>query len=160
MQCLAGHNMMTSISYRERAPIKVSKTQKQIVKPWILPKNKQMNSFLLLCDVFLWKKLKTPRIHFEITWPLSSAMDTFCPNFKNTCMQKISLTSHISMPPCFLFCWWPPPWDAPLVCMILYLKNSLFYWIICFLLNNSLGFLNLITVLFWHNSQVFFWIIH
>ena len=32
-----------------------------------------MNSFLLVCDVFsfvFWKKLKTPKRHFEIIWPL------------------------------------------------------------------------------------------
>ena len=32
-------------------------------------KNERMNSFLLLCDVFsfvFWKKLKTPKRHFEI----------------------------------------------------------------------------------------------
>ena len=32
-----------------------------------------MNSFLLLCDVFsfiFWKKLKTPKRHFKINWPL------------------------------------------------------------------------------------------
>ena len=43
--------------------------RKQIVKPGILPKNEQMNSFLLLCEMFLfvfWKKLKTPKMHFEI----------------------------------------------------------------------------------------------
>ena len=34
--------------------LKVSKTWKQIVKSWILPKNEQMNSFLLVCDVFLF----------------------------------------------------------------------------------------------------------
>ena len=36
-------------------------------------KNEQMNSFLLQCDVFsslFWKKLKTPKRHFEIIWPL------------------------------------------------------------------------------------------
>ena len=34
-----------------------------------------MKSFLLLCDVFsfvFWKKLKTPKRHFEIIWPLES----------------------------------------------------------------------------------------
>ena len=34
---------------------------------------KRTNSFLLLCDVFsfiFWKKLKTPKRHFEIIWPL------------------------------------------------------------------------------------------
>ena len=33
-----------------------------------------MNSFLLLCDVLLfvfWKKLKRPKRHFEIDWPLT-----------------------------------------------------------------------------------------
>ena len=29
--------------------LKVSQFQKQIVKPWILPNNKQMNTFLLIC---------------------------------------------------------------------------------------------------------------
>ena len=35
--------------------------------------NEWMNSFLLLCDVFFfifWKKLKTPKRHFKINWPL------------------------------------------------------------------------------------------
>ena len=48
----------------------ISKASCQAV---ILPKNKQMNSFLLVCDEFLflfWKKLKTPKKHFEIIWPL------------------------------------------------------------------------------------------
>ena len=54
-------------------PSKVSWFQKQIVKPWVLPKNGQTNSFLLLCDVFLfvfWKKVNTLNRHFEINWPL------------------------------------------------------------------------------------------
>ena len=36
---------------------------------------KQMNSFLQVCDVIsfvFWKKLKTPKRHFEIIWPLIS----------------------------------------------------------------------------------------
>ena len=40
----------------------------------ILPKNEGMNSFLLLCNMFLfifWKKLKSPKRHFEINWPLT-----------------------------------------------------------------------------------------
>ena len=39
-------------------------------------KNEQMNSFLLLCDVFLFilKKLKTPKKPSEIIWPLVSAL--------------------------------------------------------------------------------------
>ena len=50
-----------SVSYRKRRFIKISWSW---VNPWILPKNGQINSFLLLCDVFLiifWKKLKTPK---------------------------------------------------------------------------------------------------
>ena len=49
--------------------LKVSQFRKQVVKPRILPKNEQMNSFLLVCDVFLFvflKKLRTPQRHFEI----------------------------------------------------------------------------------------------
>ena len=40
-------------------------------------KKEQINSFLLLCDVFscfFWKKLKTPKRHFEIIWPLTSTI--------------------------------------------------------------------------------------
>ena len=36
-------------------------------------KNERMNSFLLVCNVFsfvFWKKLKAPKRHFEIIWPL------------------------------------------------------------------------------------------
>ena len=57
--------------------LKVSKTQKQIVKPWILPKTR-MNEFgfttlipqVDLSSFVFWKKLKTPKRHFEINWPL------------------------------------------------------------------------------------------
>ena len=38
-------------------------------KPMFLPKNKQTNSTLLLVDLFsfvFWKKVKTPKGHFEI----------------------------------------------------------------------------------------------
>ena len=37
-----------------------------------------MNTFLLLCDVFsfvFWKKLKTPKKPFEITWPLGGTQN-------------------------------------------------------------------------------------
>ena len=53
--------------------LKVNQFRKQIVKPWILPKNERMNLPLLLWDVFLfifWKKLKSTKRHFEINWPL------------------------------------------------------------------------------------------
>ena len=44
-------------------------------QPWILSKTKQINLFLLLCDMFsfvFWKKLKTPKRHFNINWPLGT----------------------------------------------------------------------------------------
>ena len=40
--------------YSEHYPLKVSQFRKQIVKPWILSKNKQMNLFLQVCDMFLF----------------------------------------------------------------------------------------------------------
>mgnify|MGYP001448702005 CR=1 FL=1 len=38
-----------------------------------LPKNERTNSILLLVDLFsfvFWKKVKTPKRHFETNWPL------------------------------------------------------------------------------------------
>ena len=73
------NNYMTNNWHNNWWPIidalKVSQFRKQIVNPWIFPKNERMNSFLLLCDVFsfvFWKKLKTPKKPFEITWPLEN----------------------------------------------------------------------------------------
>ena len=46
---------------------------KWFFKPTFLPKNEQTNSTLLLVDLFsfvFWKKVKTPKRHFEINWPL------------------------------------------------------------------------------------------
>ena len=57
--------------------LKVSKTRKQIVKPWILPKRTNEFDFTTIIsqvDLFsfiLWKKLKTPKRYFEINWPLA-----------------------------------------------------------------------------------------
>ena len=45
---------------------------------WILPRDEQMKSFSVLCDVFsfiFWKKLKTLKRHFEIYWHLVSKWD-------------------------------------------------------------------------------------
>ena len=42
---------------------------KKIVKPRILPKNEQMNSFLLACDVFsfvFWANPRSEKNRFEI----------------------------------------------------------------------------------------------
>ena len=48
---------------------------KKIVKPRILLKNEQMNSFLLVCDVFSFVFCKNPWLEkkrFEIIWPLEA----------------------------------------------------------------------------------------
>ena len=53
--------------------LKVRQMQKDFFKPTFLPKNKWTNSTLLLVDLFsfiVWKKVKTPKRHFEINWPL------------------------------------------------------------------------------------------
>ena len=75
--------------------LKVSKTWKQIVKPWILPKNKQINSFLLLCDLFLFvsrKKLKTPKKPFETTWLLAKQNKkvTIFLSEQKSCFQQLT----------------------------------------------------------------------
>ena len=60
--------------------LKVTWFWKQIVKPWILPRNEQMTLFLLACDMFsfvFWKKLKAPKRQFEIIWPLLPAKCNF-----------------------------------------------------------------------------------
>ena len=53
--------------------LKVRQSRNYFFKLTFLPKNEQMNSTLLLCDLFsfvFWKKVKTPKRHFEINWPL------------------------------------------------------------------------------------------
>ena len=57
--------------------LKVRQSQNDFFKPMFLPKNKQSNSTSLLwnreVDMFpfvFWKKLKTSKRHFEITWTL------------------------------------------------------------------------------------------
>ena len=61
--------------------LKVRQNRNEIFKPTFPPKNEQMNSLLLLCDVFLfffWKKLKSPKKHFEINRPLGPLQFNFC----------------------------------------------------------------------------------
>ena len=58
--------------------IKVIKIRNKFFKPTFLPKNKQTISTLLLVDLFsfvFWKKVKTPKRHFEINWPLLTYLD-------------------------------------------------------------------------------------
>ena len=67
-----------------------------------------MNSFLLLCDVFLfvfWNKLKPPKRHFKITWPLvkqnkmKSILNTvtyyFLPRWGVACALEVNLQQSI-----------------------------------------------------------------
>jgi hypothetical protein len=49
--------------------LKVRKIRNYFFKPTFLPKNERTNSILLLVDLFsffFWKKVKTPKRHFEI----------------------------------------------------------------------------------------------
>ena len=49
--------------------LKVRQIRNDFFKPTFLPKNEQTNSTLLLVDLFsfvFWKKVKTPKRHFEI----------------------------------------------------------------------------------------------
>ena len=49
--------------------LKVRQIRNDFFKPTFLPKNEKTNSTLLLVDLFsfvFWKKVKTPKGHFEI----------------------------------------------------------------------------------------------
>ena len=64
---------MQSYTYIRVAFLKVRQIRNYFFKPRYLPKNEQTNSTLLLVDLFsfvFWKKVKTPKRHFEINWPL------------------------------------------------------------------------------------------
>ena len=53
--------------------LKVRRIRNDFFKPTFLPKNERTNLTLLLVDLFsivFWKKVKTPKKHFEINWPL------------------------------------------------------------------------------------------
>ena len=53
--------------------LKVRQIRNDFFKPTFLPKNEWTNLTLLLVDLFsfvFWKKVKTPKRHFEINWPL------------------------------------------------------------------------------------------
>ena len=56
--------------------LKVRQSRNYFFKPTILPKTKRTNLTLLLwylrLILFFWKKLKTPKRHFEINWPLDA----------------------------------------------------------------------------------------
>ena len=57
--------------------LKFRQSQNDFFKRTFLPKNELTNSTLLLVDffrLFFWKKVKTPKRHFEINWPLVSPL--------------------------------------------------------------------------------------
>ena len=53
--------------------LKIRQIRNDFIKPTFLPKNEWKNLTLLLVDLFsfgFWKKVKIPKRHFEINWPL------------------------------------------------------------------------------------------
>ena len=59
--------------YNILCELKVRQIRNDFFKPPFLPKDEQTNSTLLLVDLFsfvFWKKVMTPKRHFEINWPL------------------------------------------------------------------------------------------
>ena len=61
-------------------PLKVRQIRNDFFKLTFLPKNERTNSTLLLADLFsfvFWKKVKTPKRHFEINWPLWGSSGPF-----------------------------------------------------------------------------------
>ena len=66
-------SLLNHFSYLMGVQLKVRQSLNDFFKPTFPPKNKQMNSILLLWDLFLfvfWKKLKTQKRRFESNWPL------------------------------------------------------------------------------------------
>ena len=76
--------------------LKVRQNQNAFFKPTFSPNNEQTKSILLLWDLFpfvFWRKLKAPKRHFEINWPLESSQW----KRKNRVLQVFSWN-------CFLVC--------------------------------------------------------
>ena len=62
-----------------KVDLKVRQIPNDFFKPTFLPNNEQTKSTLLLVDLFsfvFWKKVKSPKRHFEINWPLAWSNDT------------------------------------------------------------------------------------
>ena len=60
--------------------LKVRQIRNDFFKPTFLPKNERTISTLLLVDLFsfvFWKKVKTPKRHFEINWPLNEMREVY-----------------------------------------------------------------------------------
>ena len=104
--------------------LKVRQSQNDVFKLTFLPKNERMNSTLLLCDLFLfvfWKKLKTPKRHFEIIWPLvGKKLECVTAEDEMTLFIGVFYESgawNVSCFPCYLFTttvegWNSQPWNS------------------------------------------------
>ena len=66
--------------YLNRLGLKVRKIRNVFFKSMFLPKNEKINSILLLGDLIsfvFWKKVETPKRHFEINRPLTALRNLF-----------------------------------------------------------------------------------
>ena len=75
--------------------LKVRQIRNDFFNPTFLPKNERTNSTLLLVDLFsfvFWKKVKTPKSHFEIKWPLDIKVIWHLRTFKQTIKKCLHLT--------------------------------------------------------------------
>ena len=94
--------------------LKVKQSRKYVFKPTFLPKNKQTNSTLLLWYLSLtfflfvfWKKLKTPKRHFEINWPLRIHTTQIFqwPTNRDLDLKSYSLIGQLSWNECAFKIW-------------------------------------------------------
>jgi hypothetical protein len=83
-------------------PLKVRQIWNDFFKLTILPKNERTNSTLLLVNLFsfvFWMKVKTPKIHFEINWPLAKAnwqrFFLFSSHLKKGYILQTLMNSHL-----------------------------------------------------------------
>ena len=73
LKCITSRFFLSLLLLCFSIVIKVRQSRNDFIKLTFLPKNERKNSTLLLCDLFsfvFWKKLKIPKRHFEINWPL------------------------------------------------------------------------------------------
>ena len=72
------HKEEQSSSFLPSQCLKVRQIRNDFFKPTFLPKNERTNSTLQHFDLFsffFWKKVKTPKRHFKINWPLDNCFN-------------------------------------------------------------------------------------
>jgi hypothetical protein len=92
--------------------LKVRQSRNEFFKPMFSPKNEQTNSILLLRDLFsfvFWRKLKTPKRHFEINWPLDNKWTWPCSLVCNAYHVNNLVINYINVH------FWAPKFSAPLI---------------------------------------------